>query len=320
MAFLPSIFGYSLIDLINNRDTDQALERIKNGQELDSRTWSDHLTPLHIAVSTEQQKIVAALVAAGAPVNAKSYSDWITPLHQAALSGNVVAATIIAPLADLNAKTYREQNTALHIAVKRGDVRMAELLLNTGASAALKNAAGETALHLAARLKDPAMLRIVLASKPDLEAVNNDGVTALYLTVGNAETRKMLIEAGADMDKVFNRVEALQNQVDALATQNARLQHELHTTQALLNIANGKLKNTKTINSNMTYTYNYAVEQELRAELAKMTEDRDWWRTQTRLALESADTVEYAIPVAIPVAEEVEIVEAIPVETYYPRP
>lgn len=309
MSFFSSMFTTSLIDLITNRDSDKALERIANKQELDSHTWSDHLTPLHIAVSTEQQKIVVALIEAGAPVNAKTYYDWITPLHQAVMCGNVEAARVLAPRADLNAKTYKEENTALHIAIARGDVRMAQLLLEAGASVALKNAVGETALHLAARLNDATILRAVLAKNPDVDAANNKGETPLVLTAANKEARKALIEAGADLDKVFKRVAELQNQVKALSDENSRLVNEKASLNSQLLLAHSN----QSVNN---YSYN-----DLKRQLATMTKDRDYWRTQTRLALETID-VPMAFPVGIPVAEVVEVVQAVPVTdaTYRPNP
>src|SRR5579884_346698 len=81
-------------------------------------------TPLHDAVWSGDEEMVALLLSFGADVNAKHVEAGSTPLHYAIITNHVkIAEMLIAKGADVKAR-YKAGSTALHLAANRGSVAM----------------------------------------------------------------------------------------------------------------------------------------------------------------------------------------------------
>lgn len=230
-------FHISLIDLIKNRDVTTALERIHNNKEINSCTYWEQYTPLHLAVETNQPAIVEALLAANANVNAVTYHDTLTPLHMAAISADIRSMQAIVKYnPNLNSKTYKEQDTALHLAVRHGHLAHAEVLLKSDAIVDLANKSSDTALHIAAKQGNTQMITLLLAYGANCNIHNRNEQTPLYvaLMAEHSECVDLLARNGATFGKSFNSVKKLQSDYEqeckksnALLNENAMLRAKL---------------------------------------------------------------------------------------------
>jgi len=81
------------VDAISNRGASMELVPllVKNGADIDSGA-PNNMTPLHTAVMLEEEKIVRALIAAGANVNARESQKGLTPLS---ISSDLAIAKLI---------------------------------------------------------------------------------------------------------------------------------------------------------------------------------------------------------------------------------
>ena len=86
------------------------------------------------AVSSNATRIVAQLIAAGAPVDKEVGNTGITALHLAAEDGHdAIASQLIAAGASVNKTATENGSTPLHIAAWNGRTATAALLLEKGA-------------------------------------------------------------------------------------------------------------------------------------------------------------------------------------------
>jgi ankyrin repeat protein len=230
-------FHTYLTDLIKNRDVAAALERIQNNKEINSCTYWEQYTPLHLAIETNQPSIVDALLAANANVNAVTYHDTLTPLHIAASSADIRSIQALVKYnPNLNSKTYKDQDTALHLAVKHGFLAHAEVLLKAGVMVDLLNKNSETALHLAAKQGNMQMLALLLSYGANCNIHNHNEQTPLFvaLMAEHSECVDLLARNGAIFGRSFNSVKKLQTSYEqeckknnALYQENAMLRSEL---------------------------------------------------------------------------------------------
>ena len=170
-----------------------------NVNEVDSETGR---TALHWASRENRGEIVALLIEAKADVNAQDRTGK-GPLTLAAETGSVDATK---RLLDAGASvTARDQigGTPLTWACGLGSADTVQLLLEKGADVSVVDVNGLTPLIWAAGIGKPETVAVILAKKPELNL--KDGVTgdtALMRAVrsGKAESVKMLIVAGADVN------------------------------------------------------------------------------------------------------------------------
>lgn len=234
-------FHTGLIDLINDRKEALAIERINSNQEINSRTFWGHYTPLHVAIETNQPNIVQSLLVANANVNAITYDNWLTPLHIAAEAGDLRSIQALVKYGpNLNAKTYRDQETALHIVTRLGFFYCVEALLGAGAIVDVQNKDGETPLHIAAKQGDTKLVELLLAKDANPNMNDNKEQTPLFLAAMSQhhECEKLLIKKGAHMGNFLERMKKLQEGYEQECKKTKKLTEEklgLHTELAFAN-------------------------------------------------------------------------------------
>jgi len=254
-------FHTYLTDLIKSGDVVAALERIRNNQEINSCTYWEQYTPLHLAIETNQPSIVEALLDAHANVNAVTYHDTLTPLHIAARSADIRSIqALIRYNPNLNAKTYKEHDTALHIAVKHGFLAQADALLMAGAMVDLYNKNHDTALHIAAKQGDMQMITLLLYRGANCNLHNHDEQTPLFLALmaGHSQCVDLLAYNGATFGKSFDSIKKLQanyeqecKKNDALSEDNEILRLELTYKNMVIADLNKELKKLQQIFDNL---------------------------------------------------------------------
>lgn len=160
---------------------------LKAGADTNSKDVNEN-TPLHVAVRVKNINILQLLLEAGANVNAKNCLES-TPLHSAVNPplGTSVDVNILKILleagADVNAKEY-DEFTPLHAVLESGfsDVKILKLLLDAGANVNEKNNYQQTPLHLI-EFERLDVLRLLLETKADVNAIDFSGETPLHYAV-----------------------------------------------------------------------------------------------------------------------------------------
>lgn len=162
---------------------------------------------LHAAAARGDTAAIAALVAAGAPLEARD-GNARTPLHVAAFASHEAALAALAAagsnMVALDAQAY----DVVTIAAVADDVPMLSAVLAAGGDAKLITSpyAG-TALIAAAHLGHDEVVRMLVRAGAPLDHVNSLGWTALIEAVilgdggrRHVETVRILVEAGARTD------------------------------------------------------------------------------------------------------------------------
>lgn len=181
----------------------------------------DGTTALMWAAYQDDEKLVSALINAGADVGARN--DYgVSALSEAALLGSQgVIEVLLGAGADPNS-TNAEGETALMLVARTGNIRAATRLLDAGADIdAREQWGGQSALMWAAAQSQPAMVELLLArgaevdarstvrewqrkvtSEPRPKDMNKGGFTPLLYAarVGCIDCAMHLIEGGADPD------------------------------------------------------------------------------------------------------------------------
>lgn len=137
----------------------------------DPRGW----LPLHHAAANDRARVIAALIAAGAPLEAPAGSGW-TPLHLACANGSARAVSaLVAAGADVNAPA-RSGDTPLHLALtivfdaeypslRRRSLRVARDMLGTllaaGADPRALDGKGRSAADTARARGAPSLARLL---------------------------------------------------------------------------------------------------------------------------------------------------------------
>ena len=158
---LKDMLTDTCIEQFEDEDLKDALKKLRAGEvDVNVKVTGDGYTILHLSVQDEKanEKLVEALIAAGAEVNAKD-KDGSTPLyHILSLYGDEYDANIHPKIisvlleqgkADPNIKaTTDRKDTPLHQAVVHG-ADVVKLLLQHKADRSVKNSKGALPLHMA---------------------------------------------------------------------------------------------------------------------------------------------------------------------------
>lgn len=183
-------------------------ELLKNGAKVDMVITSTGKTPLHLAISTAQPRIVRLLLIYGASVNvADKLGDTpmfcVTQLGLGCLDDNNICKFEVA--AD----------------------EMSKALMEYGADVNMINDSGKTLLHVASEGLKPNIVRMLLNQGLSVNALDGDGQTPLFHVVDSryrylkkyeqtiVEISKDLLECGADVNVEYkNRKSILQIAVE----------------------------------------------------------------------------------------------------------
>ncbi|KAG8986537.1 hypothetical protein FRB90_003936 [Tulasnella sp. 427] len=183
---------------------------------------SDGRTALHWAASSGSTDIVRELLGySGVEVNKKDSSGW-TPLMIAASAGDGESVRELLGSGALVNETNDKGLTALHYAASKGRVEIGRTLLERGADVNAKDKANQHPLHRAATTGSTGFISLLINPPPNpnadpskkiktrLNTQDRIGNTPLHLAMesAHAEAAVLLIEAGADRDRLNSDGEA----------------------------------------------------------------------------------------------------------------
>lgn len=184
--------------------------------------------PLHVAVGQNNQEAVNALLGAGAAVDILDANSR-TPLMQAIEGDNLpVAGLLLENGADVNAFD-RRGDTALHRAVRKRNPESIRMLLGKGADPRRFNFTHMTPLHIVVRAGHNDLVSIFLEI-PDMTGLHDEADATpldLALKAHQYETAELLIEAGADIDRILANGDTLMH--------TTILARDYRTTRFLIN-------------------------------------------------------------------------------------
>lgn len=133
-------------------------------------------TPLHEAVNSGREDIVALFITTGISLNPKT-SKQETPLHSAARKNyHAIMARLLDGCAHKN-PANKFGNTPLHLAAQFGFTRSVEVLLAAGANVNARNLEGSSPLHLAAIRGHTKCADLLLRNKANPEQLDKSNRT-----------------------------------------------------------------------------------------------------------------------------------------------
>ncbi|KAG4436337.1 hypothetical protein IFR05_008190 [Cadophora sp. M221] len=173
--------------------------------------WSHGQTALSSACDERYktdtiEENVHILLEAGADPN-RQLGKKRTPFLIALNSGNVKVAKIIVGkgLADLESTSSADESPLL-VAATRGQAEMCEFLIGKGCDVNMKTSYGDeyTPLHHAAGYGNAETVKVLIAAGGDIEAKNFDGRRPLHMACfkGKADCVRELLKSGADIEAV----------------------------------------------------------------------------------------------------------------------
>ena len=178
---------------------------IENSEDVNSRSFDNESTPLHLASQKGHVEIARILVEHDADVAAQTKDGW-SPLHLASQKGYVeLARLLLGHHAGIEAQT-KNGEWPLYLASQQGHMELARLFLEHGADVAMQTKEGETLLHWASNQNFVELARLLLKHGADVAAQTKDGDAPLHLALHrrHADLAWLLIEHGADARAQFN--------------------------------------------------------------------------------------------------------------------
>lgn len=158
------------------------------------------LTPLHVAASRGQDKVIKFLLGKGADVTGPTARDEWTPLVFASYRGHVDAVKV---LLEAGADPTSQGGNPIHYAGQRGHKEICRLLVEHGAIDKLIRSKDPDVLRLfrTTYSYDAELVEQILAERPQLvNRKDKNGRTPLHeaCTSGDRHTVKVLLQHGAD--------------------------------------------------------------------------------------------------------------------------
>jgi ankyrin repeat protein len=173
---------------------------VERSQDVNSQSFSEDATPLHLASARGHVKAALTLIKHGADLTAQN-EDGATPLYIASVMGRVeITRMLIERDADVTAKGT-EGETPLHVAAVAGQVKIARMLIERGADVTAQDEDGTTPILAASFRGHVEIVRMLIEHGADVSAQDKDGETPLYVALqeGKVEVARMLIERGAEV-------------------------------------------------------------------------------------------------------------------------
>lgn len=143
-----------LFNAVQNKDIQKAQTLLKSGAHPDETVDLRSSTPLHVAIESQNYKLVNLLLEYTKNINIKSNDSCAAaPLHIAALKGNIkILKKLLKYGAEVNV-TDAFQGTPLHYAIDKinptDTEKSIKILLKNNANPLLKNDAGKTPIDYA---------------------------------------------------------------------------------------------------------------------------------------------------------------------------
>jgi ankyrin repeat protein len=175
---------------------------IEHPQDVNSRSFKDQSTPLHLALRKGHVELARFLIEHGADATTRDKGGW-TPLHWASGEGHVELARLL--LVEHGADATAQDKggwTPLHWASGEGYVKLARLLVEHDANPTVQDKRGRAPLHWASERNHVELSRLLLVEyRVDVAVQDMDGRTPLHLASerGHVELAQLLlVEHGAD--------------------------------------------------------------------------------------------------------------------------
>lgn len=200
----------ALSSAVNRGDLADVQTLLAAGHDPDA-AFSEGWTPLTVASSAGDVRLVTLLLDAGADVN-RTKDSWLnqdgrTPLHWAAAGGHLAVVVLLLERGARVHVTDAEGRTPLHAAARGGNPDVVAQLLRHGASADTRDNQGLTPLMVAAGSaeKDGAskVAQALLQASNNVTAVDPRGRSALHwaASTGSADFVGTLITFGGEVDR-----------------------------------------------------------------------------------------------------------------------
>lgn len=165
----------------------------------------DGLTPLHIAVKSDDFKVAERLLQAGADPGITAYSSELNALHIAASNGfNHSIELVLAARADLINTRAKYGSTSLMLAAANGRTDSVRVLLeHDGIDVEAARSRGQTALTIAVGHGHKYIVRQLIAAGANLNSRDWLGRTPLDLAreEGQKEIASRLLDAGSEANE-----------------------------------------------------------------------------------------------------------------------
>ncbi|XP_011500897.1 PREDICTED: LOW QUALITY PROTEIN: serine/threonine-protein phosphatase 6 regulatory ankyrin repeat subunit B-like [Ceratosolen solmsi marchali] len=167
-------------------------------------------SPLHLAVSSQNEKSVELLVSAGADINVTDH-NLNTPLHIAVDAGLYdIVRILVEGGADINGMQSDHRHvdrvtftnfSILSLAARTRNEPIVKILLDAGADVTKVNVDGTTPLHFGVWLRTSDLTRAMIARGADVNRQDADGFAILHEAVyeGNIHQVRMLLEHRANI-------------------------------------------------------------------------------------------------------------------------
>ncbi len=201
----PAVRGQTPIVLAMSSGNEKLVPfLISKGARVDTTMPEAGRQALHFAAAWELREAFEQLVAAGANKEARD-DNGATPLLVASrhASPEMIRWLIEDQGLDPRAETTRPAENALHLAARNGNIEVVKLLLERGMSASAPSSDGTVALHAAAGGSSVATVKLLLERDPGAINTPDDwGWTPLHQAArtGNLAIIRYLLSKGAKVD------------------------------------------------------------------------------------------------------------------------
>ena len=159
-------------------------------------------TPLRYAALAGHVELCRLLLKHGANSNALGGEAPI--LSESASNGNLEVVKLLVENGATVDAVNSEGWTALHKASVRGHTSVVIHLLDHGADINHTNKSGQTSLLLAAESSFAELVQLLINREADLHCATNGGWTPIHLSYDHVETTRVLMQNGADGNRVVN--------------------------------------------------------------------------------------------------------------------
>ena len=209
----PFQMDVALSEAIADNDIQRVRELLRDGHDPNQRTNDDDgYTPLHIAAEYGNALLIEMLALAGGDIEARVGSLSVSPLQVAITSNQTAAAIALLNLGADPGAVNSHGTSCIETAICNGNARLVLALVKRGASVSSINANGWTSLHLAAGLNNPTAIAILVRFGADTNTRDVDDDTPLITScaMGSVDCVQQLLAGGADPRRRNRKVGARQ--------------------------------------------------------------------------------------------------------------